>query len=130
MENETEKAEQEKVHEINQKNGINMRRMISFRVHAQLSYIRASKLAGVTAAEFKKWEYEKEPIPLDKYRFLMDEYTKEMKNQNCNNCYYGGNETDQADTICNYTTTFLPKDQHCMFWWRKPEGQKSIPRNQ
>ena len=100
--------------EINRKNGVDVRKLVKLRIRAQLSLVEAAEIVGVRTAQYKAWEWEREPIPIDKYNELLKRFKQEISNQKCNNCRYFNGEK-----FCYWTGEETHENCVCKFWGRR-----------
>ena len=109
----SEKQKRKKTHEINRKNGVDIRKLVKLRIRAQLNLVEAAEIVGVRTAQYSAWEREIEPITVDKYNALMGKYKYEISTHKCGNCqFYNGDESD-LEAFCDKLEDETQRDCVC-----------------
>lgn len=115
----SEKQKRKKTHEINRKNGVDIRKLVKLRIRAQLNLVEAAEIVGVRTAQYSAWEREIEPIPVDKFNVLIEKYNQEIQNHRCNNCFYYNGEPGDGEQFCDSKEIYVPENNYCTGWMRK-----------
>ena len=105
--------------EINRKNGVDVRKLIKLRILAQFNLAEAREIVGISSAQYRTWEWGKEPIPADKYNVLIDKFSHEISNQKCNNCYFYNGEPGDGKQFCDKKEEDVTENYKCILWTRR-----------